>query len=86
MDYDLFVLLPALVFIGRYQKDFGFVPYGKIIPILLWVMCAFARQLYGITMIPFGFLTLLATFGFILYLLHMKSIGRRASPQPSAVY
>ncbi|MFM7622211.1 MAG: glycosyltransferase family 87 protein, partial [Alphaproteobacteria bacterium] len=68
MDYDLFVLLPALVFIGRYQKDFGFVPYGKLIPILLWVMCAFARQLYGLTMIPFGFLTLLATFGFVMVL------------------
>ncbi len=81
MDYDLFVLLPALVFIGRYQKDFGFVPYGKTIPILLWVMCAFARQLYGITTIPFGFLTLLATFGFVM-VLAKQALDNRMQAHP----
>jgi len=74
MDYDLFVLLPALVLMGRYQTDRGFVPYGKGILILLWGMCAFARNFYKMTDIPFGFLTLLGAFLFAAYLVKHAQI------------
>ena len=80
MDYDLFVLLPALVFMGRYQTDRGFVPYGKGILILLWGMCAFARELYAFSGLPFGFLTLLGAFLFCVYLMKQDQI--RVAPPP----
>ncbi len=79
MDYDLFVLLPALVLMGRYQTDRGFVPYGKGILILLWGMCAFARNLYKMTDIPFGFLTLLGAFLFAAYLVKYAQIRHEKS-------
>jgi hypothetical protein len=79
MDYDLFVLLPALVLMGRYQTDRGFVPYGKGILILLWGMCAFARNFYKMTDIPFGFLTLLGAFLFAAYLVKHAQIRHEKS-------
>jgi hypothetical protein len=84
LDYDLFVLLPAIVFLARHQLQHGFAPYSKLILVLLWLLPGFAKDLYVATMIPFGFLTILGTFVFVLYIVRWENERRVIAPQDDA--
>lgn len=68
LDYELFALLPALVFIARHQLQRGFTPYAKLILSILWLTPAVARQLNEAIAVPVGFIALLGAFVFIIYL------------------
>jgi hypothetical protein len=80
LDYDLFALLPALVFMARYQVQHGFSPYGKFTLGLLWLIPAFARQIHEAIGVPVGLLALLGAFIFIMRL------AIQNTPSPSACY
>ncbi len=62
LDYDLFALLPALVFLARYGIEHGFSPYGKFVLAVAWFTPAFARQVNEATDIPLGLIMMLSLF------------------------
>jgi hypothetical protein len=62
LDYDLFALLPALVFLARYGVEHGFSRYGKLVLVAAWFTPAFARQVNEATDIPLGLILMLGLF------------------------
>lgn len=62
LDYDLFALLPALVFLARYGIEHGFSRYGKFVLTVAWFTPAFARQINEVIHIPVGLIMMLSLF------------------------
>lgn len=62
LDYDLFALLTAFVFLARYGVEHGFSRYGKLVLVTAWFTPAFARQVNEATDIPLGLILMLGLF------------------------
>ncbi|MBV8566394.1 MAG: DUF2029 domain-containing protein [Methylobacteriaceae bacterium] len=80
LDYDMMVLGPAIAFALAHGIEGGFAPYEKSVLALTWAMPLIARTVAGLTLLPFGFLTISLFFSTIIW---RAAQDGAALPRPS---
>jgi alpha-1,2-mannosyltransferase len=80
LDYDMMVVAPAIAFLAVDGFIRGFGPWEKTVLAVLWLAPIAARSVAHATLIPLGFLSMLAMFVVIL----RKAEPDRASPMEFA--
>lgn len=65
-DYDMALLGPAIAAMTSLGLQRGFLPYEKTLLAVVWIMPLLARMASGALFLPFGTLTMLAFFVFVM--------------------